>query len=163
MGGGGRWSGALYMYLFIPPDKIFNKYDLYLYDGREAMTTELTFRAGELGKVFGVSALQVGRARRQLGLVEGEDWVGKDPVMYTSSGRSRLAHHFGAKVEGTDETGDVVTMVVARLFPNPIWVRCRNGGEWVNVRVRNSAYTPLGKRILCRREGGEWRMVNVRG
>lgn len=141
-----------------------------------------------VSETCGVGRADLRKFRRD-DLVRGVDWQLKDgAVRYSDSGIEKIAARFGFAVpvagldgwgEGETPTGDqddgtghpcaknnapadVVTLSVARICPNPIWVQAAHEGKRVNILVKNNRFMRLGASIRCQLDGGRKYFLRVR-
>lgn len=122
----------------------------------------------ELARMYGVSPALIESMRREQ-CTEGKHWehTGADRrVIWTAAGLDFLPGLLGLekKEEGagraSQPSGEIHSLVILKLFPNPIWVLVSTpDGGTAQVRVRRNANLQTRMHLQCRSEDGQWRCV----
>lgn len=122
----------------------------------------------DLARVYGVSPALIESMRRQQ-CTEGEHWEHTDAdrrVIWLPAGLDFLPGLLGLeKKEGgaahaSQPAGEIHSLVILRLFPNPLWVLVSTpDGSTAQVRVRQNTKLQPRMRLQCQAEDGQWRCV----
>lgn len=115
----------------------------------------------QLAGQYGVSGAVVESLRKEH-LTEGEDWIrdGTGRVVILAPGLSALASLLDPqkKSGGGGPDNQPCALPIARIFPNPTWVRVRlPDGSGADIRVRDNKRLQPRMQIKCLKlDDGRW-------